>query len=178
MINMSILIYFSSKQAEFFTSVKKAVAESTPLSVECGVKNESGEKWQWLNVFWDEEPGLHSGTAIRWDDESDIDAFIEYLENEFGFARFEYEFPKMEKQALSNCIDYINRCENRTEGGYKESVRDAFTPFVQRYPRTDIDNAVNFYYDRILTMLSMSSQPILDGVKSGLRSVYTVRLGW
>ncbi len=166
---MSIRIYFSSTQSDVFTAVKKAVAESTPLLIECGVDPDYNK---WLNIFWDKEPGMHSATAIRWNDESDIDGFIEYLEKTFGFPRVD-DFSKMEKIALNNCIDYINRCSSYggDEGGYKECVRDAFTPFVQKHRLESIGRVDQYYLD-IIDGVDYVKQVILDGVKGGLRSVY------
>ena len=65
------------------------------------------------------------------------------------------EFHDQEFEALTNAESYILKCGNRTAGGYKECIRDAFCPFVKKFKPSKPLEAIEKYGARKGSFLAM-----------------------
>jgi len=131
------------------------------------------------------------------------DSFLSFLENLFEFERKEEEkkdfdvdfapmtppdfgfenlfdenieddFETAERKALEKAKEYLLGCGNFTENGYKECIRDAFTPFCNRFKPDNPEKAIEVYYDKITIIYGNDTLPvsISNGIKAGLKSVF------
>lgn len=209
MVNMTELVYFQDLRD--LENLEKLTFRWTPLETKRMTKNINGTEYPVLEVFYDKAQGLHGWSPNEdWTFPSATEAakqgykqpefFRDILpdwEKKFEFERFdeprktqkeieeekrlECEFKDMEKTAISNAIKYIIDCGNKTIGGYKECIRDAFIPLINKFAPKQPEKAIQSYKVELLKFLEDRKFPVVNevnvGIDSGLYSVF-IKKGW
>lgn len=209
MVNFIEQIYF--QDASDVEVLEDLIYKWTPLKTERKTKVVNGTEYPVLKVYWDEDCGMHnwcpnddwtypSKEYVKSIGRTQPDFFEDILpdwENKFEFERFdeprktqkeieeekrlECEFKDMEKTAISNAIKYIIDCGNKTIGGYKECIRDAFIPLINKFVPKQPEKAIQSYKVELLKFLEDRKFPVVSevnvGIDSGLYSVF-IKKGW
>ena len=209
MVNFIEQIYF--QDASDVEVLEDLIYKWTPLKTERKTKVVNGTEYPVLKVYWDEDYGMHnwcpnddwtypSKEYVKSIGRTQPNFFEDILpewENKFEFERFETprktqkeieeekrlecEFKDMEKTAISNAIKYIIDCGNKTIGGYKECIRDAFIPLINKFAPKQPEKAIQSYKVELLKFLEDRKFPVVSevnvGIDSGLYSVF-IKKGW
>ena len=202
MVNMTELVYFQDLRD--LENLEKLTFRWTPLETKRITKNINGTEYPVLEVFYDKAQGLHSWSPNEdWTFPSATEAakqgykqpefFRDILPNwewKFEFKRFKeprkteeelklekIEFETDEFKALSDAKTYIIKCGNHTIGGYKECIRDAFCPFVQKH-KPNSSELIDKYKKILIDFFKDNKfyKEIYRGISEGLTSAF--RVAW
>ena len=207
MINFTEQVFF--EDIADLPTLETLIHKWTPLKTERKSKMINGTEYPVLKVYYDEAPGLHNWCpnddwtypskehveAIGYTQPNFFTDILPGWERKFDFERFEEPrktkeeleaeeankkaFEDAEKLAISDAENYILICTNYTPGGYKECIRDAFCPLINKFkpknPMNAIEKYKNILFDFIkdLTLVEIKQ----DGITQGLESVF-LRQGW
>lgn len=202
MVNFTELVYFEDERD--LLRLEMEIFKWTPLKTEKRMCTVDGKYYPVLKVYYDEAQGMHnwcpnddwtfpSASSARRAGYTQPDFFKDILpewERKFEFKRFDEprktkeeieaekakiaEFQDKEFEALTNAESYILKCGNRTAGGYKECIRDAFAPFVNKFrPRKPVE-AIEKYKKILLDFFKDEKFPneLRIGINDGLNSVF------
>lgn len=132
------------------------------------------------------QPNFFTDILPGWENKFDFKRFDEprktkeELERENAIAAIQHEeFEAEEYMAIINAKKYILDCTNYTIEGYKECIRDAFIPFVNKFIPKNPSEAIKKYRKILQDFFSDIKFPdeMKIGIADGLNSVFT-STGW
>ena len=207
MVNFTEQVFF--EDISDLPELETLIHKWTPLKTERKTKIINGTEYPVLKVYYDEAPGLHNWCpnddwtypskehveAIGYTQPNFFTDILPDWEVKFDFERFDEPrktkeeleaeeankkaFEDAEKLAISNAEEYILFCGNHTDGGYKECIRDAFCPLINKFKPKNPTNAIEKYKNILFKYIV--DMPFCDimrtGIIQGLESVF-LRQGW